>query len=242
VEHFLSIAFGYPTIVFSVLAVMGLVYWAVVFLGALDIDSLDVDSGGHAHGDVGHAHGDIGDAEIELGHGHGDVEAGEAGDGGDHGFAHAFASVLSVLRLRNAPLTVTLSVLTLFGWLLSYFGTHWFGALGPAWLTGTLTLLAALAIALPLTSLVTRPLGGLFRSNKGQTKKQLIGKTVKIRVHAESGELAQAELEGGVLLRIRSEDKKLERGANVLLVAYDEASDTFDVEPMDDLLARRREK
>ncbi|MEM9188306.1 MAG: hypothetical protein AAGF12_03980 [Myxococcota bacterium] len=253
-DEFVAIAFGFPTVVFTAGILLSLMYWLFVMLGALDLDlGADADVGDAGVGDAGAGDAGMGDADIDLGEGDfgdGDVgddltgaadvgEAGDGGGGGAGGGEGALAALLGVFSLRKAPITISLSLLFLFGWLVCYYAAKFAAPLipGPD-IAGQLTVLfASLFVALPLASLTSRPIGKLFVSNKAPSKRTLVGKVARVRVHADPGEKGQATLDdgSGSLLRVRA-DSALDPNARVLLVDYDEASDTFEVEAMDSIL------
>ena len=91
-DDFLRTALSFPTVVFTTALGVVLVYWVVVVLGAIDIDVFGVDVDLELEGDVG-AEGLDGDLDAEG--------------------ASGLASLLAALRLKHAPLTVTLSVIIL---------------------------------------------------------------------------------------------------------------------------------
>jgi len=115
-QEFLDTAFSLPTVLFTGTLGVVLLYWVTVMVGALDLDVLD--PGGAADGV---------DGAMEL-----DADVDLDADGAVGGLA----GVLTALRLRHAPVTVTFSVLTLLGWLGSFFGSRYLAPLipGGAWL------------------------------------------------------------------------------------------------------------
>ena len=92
-EEFLALTLSLPTAVYTVLVLASLMYWMVSFVGLVGLDS------GDGHADVGDA--DVGDVDA-AGHGHAHGSADSAG-----GVLDAISGLLSVLRLRHAPLSVT---------------------------------------------------------------------------------------------------------------------------------------
>jgi hypothetical protein len=87
--------------------------------------------------------------------------------------------------LRRAPLTVTLSFLALFGWIASFCAMHYLGQFGravlPEWLFGGVVFAGSIAVAVPLASLATRPLEGIFKTNEGRRRGDLVGSVCRIR-------------------------------------------------------------
>ena len=123
-DEFLAIIFAMPTLPWTCIVIAALVYWMSVIAGALDMDVL-----GGADGDIGGEAGDVGHGEAgdHAGHHGGDAD----GDGGhDHGSANAgssdgaFTALMNALKLRSVPVTISLSLLGLSGWLVSFLLTH----------------------------------------------------------------------------------------------------------------------
>ena len=101
-----------------------------------------------------------------------------------------------------------------------------------------LVLFGALVPAIPLTSIATRPLSGVFAKNVGRSKRDLLGHTARVRIAADVGERAQVRVRIGgddLLLRVRA-DSALPKDAEVLLVDYDAKTDTFVAESMSEVL------
>ena len=95
----LQVIVSLPTVVFTVLVGVSLLYWLSVMLGALDLEVFgDADAGHDAIGGDGH-------------HGH-DV----GGANGDHGDV---LSALGGVELRRVPVMVRVSFVAIFGWLVS---------------------------------------------------------------------------------------------------------------------------
>ncbi len=230
-DEFLAASLSFPTVVFTVLLGIAAVYWLLVILGALGLDMLDADGGGdHAghdlgHGDAGHVHAD-GHAE---GPGHHDVPA------------SLLSSFFVTLRLDSLPLTVTLSLVFFWAWLVSHTSTHYWLGYQAHWALELALLLVALLVAVLLTSLAARPIAPMFRSKSGARRSALIGKIVRIdtsRVDATFGNATAEDGGAGLIVQVRCESpNKLGRGDRALVVSYDEAREAFEVTPIDDILS-----
>lgn len=230
-DEFLATALGAPTIVFTVFLGVAILYWVSVILGALDLDLFDP---GGIDGVDGAA--DAADGALEAG--------GKAIEGG----ASGLAGVLSALRLRYAPLTVVLSVALVLGWIASYFGSRHLLPVLPigGTLAAVLLGLASMLVALPLTSLLTRPLAPLFVTHVAKGNASLIGKIVTVKTSRVDGRFGQGELKDGqgrLLVHVRCEDPEaLERGDEALIIGWDEERHTFEVEPLSEVLPERERK
>lgn len=233
-EEFVSIITSYPTVVWTVLLGVAVVYWILAVVGMLDLDVLDF-GGDVAEGAVdGALEGADGALEAEVGDG--DVGA----DG-----ASGLASILTALRLRNAPMTVVLSSIFLLSWVASYYGSLHVAPLvpGPDWVAGTAVLLGSGLLSLPLTALWTRPLRPLFKTEAAKSRKSLVGQVCTIstgRVDARFGQAKLADGGAGMILPVRcATDNELSAGSQALIIGWDEEHEAFEVEPMDDVLERR---
>jgi len=234
-QEFLDTALSMPTLAFTAMIGITLLYWVSVMVGALDLEIFD--PGGALDGVDGAIDGMEGmaaGADVDV-----DVDAGVDGDASVGGLAGA----LHALRLRYAPLTVVFSFITLFGWLISFFASRYLDPLIPlpGIASGAIVMLGALLVAMPLTSLITRPLAPLFKTISARQNKDLIGSVVTVKTGRVDQSFGQASLQDGqaeLLLKVRCDDgDQLSRGDQALIVGWDEASKTFDLEPMDALLS-----
>lgn len=231
-DEFLRTALSFPTLPFTVAMGAVLVYWLFVIVGMVDLDAMD--PGGALDGVDGALDGVEGAAEAATeGAAEGATDAGLGGLGG----------LLSALRLRYAPVTVVLSLIALLGWIGCFFGTRYVAPLlpfGEGTLGGVIVALAALALALPLTSLVTRPMAPLFRTEVARGNRSLVGSVVVVKTGKVDRGFGQAELhdgQAGLLLRVRCEDDAgLARGDRALIVDWDEEQNVFEVEPLSEVL------
>lgn len=90
---------SFPTLFFTLLLAVTTVYWLVAVLGVVDLDILDLD---------------IPEGDVDINN---DASSG----------ANAIAGLLLKLGLNGVPLTVVISFLALFGWLICYFSVHQIG-------------------------------------------------------------------------------------------------------------------
>lgn len=237
-DELLAILFSLPTLPWTCLVIVSVVYWLTVILGALDLDVLGGAEGkasfdvGHGH-DVGHAH-DVGGAA-------GGEAGGDAQDGvGDGAVAKGgvLTSLFSALRLRSVPVTITLSFLGFFGWFVSYLlASSVAPALPlPAAASSALVFLASIAASLLATSAAVRPLAPLFATKSGTRHQELVGKVVRIttgRVDAKFGEGHLEDGGAGLQLQVRCADPDaLARDDEALILGWDATSESFEVEPM----------
>lgn len=244
------LALSFPSVVFTVLLGVVLIYWAFVMLGVIHLGEgsegaleghLDGATKGLLEGAVDHlggGHADVGDV--------GDVGDADLGDG-DDGNAHgALAALMSALHLRSVPATVVFSLVITFSWLISVVCMQLLTRLRPALLGPLLelgVLPLALLLALPLTSLAARPLVKVFAPKRAPLKTDFIGRTCVVRTGTVTSKFGEATLHdggAGLVLRVRIEgNKALGRGEQALIVDYDAERETYLVEPLRDVLEDR---
>jgi hypothetical protein len=254
----LILALSFPSVVFTVLLGVVLIYWTFVMVGVIHIGEgsegaleghIDGATKGLMEGAVDHlggGHADVGD----IGGGHGDADFGDGGDGADGGDADdggdsqgALAAIMSALHLRSAPATVIFSLIITFAWLVSVVTMQVVTRMAPG-LAGPLLSLAVLlgsfVLALPLTSVAARPLAKVFAPKHAPVKSDFIGRTCTVRTGSVSHKFGEATLQdggAGLVLRIRVEGgKQLGRGEQALIVDYDAERETYLVEPMRDVM------
>lgn len=233
-DDFLALLFAWPTLPWTCLLLAALVYWVTVILGALDMDVLGgADGHGHAHGaDVGH--GDVGHGHgADAGHGHGEGLAdGAAAKEG------VLAMLLSALKLRSVPVTISLSLLALFAWIVSFVLARHVGPLLPlpAVLTAGVELVLSAVVGLLCTSVAVRPLAPLFRAKQGTRHDELVGKVVRVTTGRVDGKFGEAKLEdggAGLQLQVRCADPDaLARDDEALILGWNAETESFEVEPM----------
>lgn len=242
------LALSFPSVVFTVLLGVVLIYWSFVMVGVIHIGegsegALDGHIDGASKGllegavdHVGHGHADVGDFGAD-----GDIDLPDGDDGGEpHG---ALAAIMSALHLRSVPATVVFSLIITFAWLVSVVAMQSVTRLVPALLGAPLSLgvlLASLILALPLTSIAARPLAKVFAPKHAPAKADFIGRTCVVRtgtVTSKFGEATLADGGAGLVVRVRVEgEKQLGRGEQALIVDYDAERETYLVEPMRDVL------
>lgn len=232
-EEFLATALSMPTLAFTMMLGVVLLYWVSVMVGALDLHIFD--PGGAAEGAVEGATEGATEGALEAGAEHLHLDAEAIG---------GLAGAINVLKLRYAPVTVVASFIIVFSWLGAFFGSRYLEPLLPlgGWLSAIVVTLAALVVAFPLTSLVTRPLAPIFRTYDAQKNTDLIGSVVVVKTGRVDSGFGQATLDdgqAGLLLRVRCDDgEALGKGDQALIVGWDRETNSFDVEPMDEVLGK----
>jgi hypothetical protein len=248
----LVLALSFPSVVFTVLLGVVLIYWAFVMVGVIHIGegsegALDGHIDGATKGllegavdHVGGGHADVGDFG-----GDGDIDLPDGDDTADpHG---ALAALMSALHLRSVPATVVFSLIITFAWLVSVVTMQTVTRTVPALVGAPLSfgvMLASLIVALPLTSISARPLAKVFAPKHAPAKMDFIGRTCVVRtgtVTAKFGEATLADGGAGLVVRVRVDgEQQLGRGEQALIVDYDAERETFLVEPMRDVMADKK--
>jgi hypothetical protein len=245
-DGFWAELFALPTVIFTGLLSLSILYWLGVVLGALDIDMLDLDGtldamegavegavDGVVEGAVDAAVDGAVDAAV-------DGAAEGAADAADGGGEHGIAGMLSVLGIRNVPVSFSGSVWFLWSWIASYLFMHnvapLLGAL-PHWLVAAAVFGVSLVLGLLATSASVRPFGRVFDTHLGVEKHTLVGKPCTITTQSVDGSYGQAVCEdggAGVVLQVRYDgNAPPNKGQRALLVDYDDARDVYVIEPLD---------
>ena len=245
--EFLNLALTFPTVVFTGLLGLVMLYWLFVVLGALDIHMLEFDLDGASEGvaeGAGEAlHEGLSEAAHEALH-EGLSEAAheaahEAAVEAGGGVLSALVGLMTALRLRSAPMTVVLSVLLVYVWLLTFMGMRWLSPLDflPPAALGSLVVAASMVSSVLLTSLTVRPLGRLFVTHVHRGQETLVGREIVIMTQTVTARHGQGRLMGGggeLILATRCErENRLTKGDKALIIDYDKDQNVYHVEPMD---------
>jgi hypothetical protein len=219
----LSALLAYPTVVFTVMVALALLYWLFVILGAFDVDfgggeALEAATGkaeGALEAAAGKAEGIL---EAAAGKGEGLLEAAAAKAGALDGAAEGAGDAVDgladaaeaaagkggalemahAMRARRVPMTILASAFVFYGWILSYLGARVVGSVTGAavgTLFGTGVLAAAAIVALPLARLTTAPLGRLFVTKEGSRRADYVGTLCRIQAGPVDERFGQARID-----------------------------------------------
>ncbi|ASP40635.1 DUF1449 domain-containing protein [Bacterioplanes sanyensis] len=194
---------SFPTAIFTFMLALIVLYWLVAVLGLVDIDVLDVD--------LPEADGDL---ELSSAH--------------EHGGPNVLAGLLMRFGLVGVPVTIIVSLITLFGWLICYYLVHFSFALIPhgllQWLAGVPIFLASLYVAVMITAQVIKPLRPFFHKTQQQAGKHVLGQTAIVRtsrVDQAFGEAMLADGGAGLILKVRAgAEERFKKGDRVVLLEY----------------------
>lgn len=208
---FLTLILAFPTVVFTVLLGIVLVFWSISLVAGLDIDGFDFDFDG-------------GDADLS-----GDLDA----DADVHG-----EGLLGIIGLAGVPITIAISLIAFFGWIAAVLLSGWvLPVAGAGVLASVGVLIGAFLIALPPAALCARPMKRLFITHGALDKETLVGQTCEIKSNRVTDGFGQAELHdggAGLLLDVRcSRANSLARGSVAVIFDYDSENDVFQVAPVE---------
>jgi len=198
---------SFPTVIYTLLLVICVLYWAVAVLGLVEIDVLDMDY----------------DGDIDS------FDSAEAQTG--------LAGLLLKFGLGGVPLTITISILSLFGWLLCYYASYFVSKYLSSTLLNLVASVVIFILATYLSVLVTaqviKPIRKLFaRLNVNETK-HILGQIVVVRssiVDQQRGEAFMNDGGAGLLLNVRTTgDEKFTKGEEVVVIEKLDSSNLYRV-------------
>lgn len=209
-EALLNFSAQFPTVIYSTLLGIVVIYWLVGMLGIIDLD-LAPDA----------------DVDVELDT---DVTAS----------AGALTGLLLTFGLTGVPFTLVISIVLLVSWLISiYAQIYVMSLLDTVWLyylVGITSTVVVFFISLPVTGLLIRPLRGMFNSVETATSDHLVGRDGTVATGKVTASFGQAKVlnEGAeILLDVRCEpEHTLTMGDKVLLIEYCREKHSYIVAPL----------
>jgi hypothetical protein len=154
--------------------------------------------------------------------------------------------LLALLGLGGVPAGVSLSLLVLFSWFLTFAGTLLLGRLLPGhergWLTGGALGLGAFAGSVALTAFCARPLRRAFASRSAPLSREFLGRMCHVTTQRVDERFGQAEVAGEpIVIQVRcAEGNALTRGDRALIFDYDPIQAVFLVSPLEGDEGRKR--
>lgn len=208
-DPFYQNVLSFPTIIFSILLVFCVLFWLVAILGVLDISFLDI-------------------PEPEI-----DFNSNSDGPS----TPDAIAGIILRMGLDGAPLTVVISLLSLFGWFISYYMVSFVRDFFPGglvyYLAGIVILFVSLYLAALITAVLIKPLRPLLKKLEQDVEKLVMGQTAVVRTSRVDGNFGEAFLDdggAGLILKVRSTgDETYKQGDKVVLIEYNREENTFRV-------------
>jgi len=203
----------YPTIIFTGLVMFVTLYWVVSLLGMADMDSVD----------FGESGSDVAVSDLSS-----------------TGF---FTGLMLKFGLYGVPLVIILSLVSLIGWLLSYLYTSFlhqnFDSGVLYYVFGTGALIFVLVVSMWLTGMIISPIRKNIARIPKRNSANNVGKIAIVRTLSVTDKHGEAELNdggAGLILKVRSDNSTslLKKGDRVMLVAYLEDTNTYQVAPVED--------
>ncbi|MES3019977.1 MAG: ubiquinone biosynthesis protein [Pseudomonadota bacterium] len=207
---------SFPSIIPTVLLGVLLVYWLLSIIGLVDL-------GDALHGDGYHS--DVGDVAHVDGHQH-------------DGDFHSLAGYMVALGLGGVPLSIAATVLVFFTWLATALAHQYLIVNLPTepvrLVAGIATLLFAMALSIPLSARVIKPMRGLFVKHSARNNASLVGMECKILTKSVDQGFGRAEVKDhGANFNIKvwaRSPNDLTRNSSAIILDYDEATQQYEVQ------------
>lgn len=242
-DPFLQAITSFPTVPLTVLLGVVVGYWIFALVTGAAFDGGDALTGGvKAVGDA--TTGAIkGAGEAVAGALKGTVEAVAGGDPDPDLGDAAEAGVLSTLGLGKVPVTITSSVIALCAWTVSTLATL---ILHPANVIFQAALLAlSVVCGLLGAAVLLRPLGKALDQSKPARRRDSLGQICTITSGRVDGTFGTAQIDDGAaglnVHVICPKANTLKKGDRAILVDFDTAQDTYEIEPIDWLMPQEIE-
>ena len=200
-NEFLLTIVSFPTVFFTILLGVMVLYWLCAAFGLVDIEVLDMDLP-DVDGQV-HAHA-------------------------EHTFAETFAGILLRLGLNGVPVTIIITFIALIGWLISYYLSYFewflFGYNWVRYVVGIPIIIFSLYLAVLVTAQLIKPLRKVFAKTDQYVEKKILGQVAIVRsskVDATSGEANFDYGGAGLIVKVRAlGEQHFVRGDRVVLLEY----------------------
>ena len=198
---------SFPTVIFTGLLLFCILYWLIAVLGFIDLDFLDLDLDG-------------------------DVNPSEGIDS-----QNALAGLVIKLGLHGVPFIVSLTILSLVAWLMSFYSTFFLFKVVPdgliQYLVGIPILVAIFFAAAMITAVAIRPFRTLFARLDPDETKHIVGQIVVVRSAVVTNERGQGLMADGgadLVLDIRATSgTEFSKGDEVVIIEQLAASNTYRV-------------
>ena len=203
--RFLDATVAYPTVVFSTLLGVVLVYWILALIGVVDFDNASIDI----------------DTDVQA-----DAGAESIGE---------LAAFLVAFGLNGVPFSVVVTLMTLIAWTFSCLAGMWLLPLVPTSIlqvvAGTGVLLVSLVVSVPITARAIRPMRGLFVMHRAVSNNDLVGQSCIVLTTSVDEDFGRAEVSTrGVGLNIRVwsvSPNQLSKGDRALIIDYDSSGERY---------------
>lgn len=201
---FLENITAFPTVLFTVVLGVAVLYWLIAVLGLVDIDILDFEM----------------DIDADAGNSASDVLAGMLLRFGLQGVPVTI--IVSMVALFG----------WFFCYYLAYFLFALLQGSFFRYLLGLPVFFVSLYFSVMLTAQLIKPIRALFEKSRQHIEKKVIGQTAIVRTSRVDADFGEAVLEdggAGLLLKVRSDDRQYEKGDRVVLLEYNPKNNTYRV-------------
>lgn len=240
---FLQAITTFPTVPLTVILGVVVGYWLFALVTGAAFDGGDAVSGGvKAMGEA--ATGAIkGAGEAVAGAMKGTAEAVAGSHDGNDLRDHAEAGILGILGLGRVPVTITMSVVALTSWTSSALATLIFEPQSLVLQAGVL--LGALVLGMLSAAVLLRPLGKALNQNRPARRRDCLGQLCTITSGKVDATFGTAYIDDGAaglnVHVICPKANTLKKGDRAILVEFEPAKDTYEIEPVDWLLPQEIE-
>ncbi len=194
---------SFPTVFFTFFLALTSLYWLVAVLGFVSVDILDFDLSGV-------------DGDLDINN---DTELTNA---------NVLAGLMLRFGLQGVPVTIIVSLVSLFGWLISYYIVYFLFSWVPSgilqFLVGIPVLLVSIYVSVMITAIAIKPLRPLFSKAQQETVKYILGQVAIVRssrVDSEFGEAVMEDGGAGLILKVRTtSENTFKKGSRVVLFDY----------------------
>ncbi|MEM6359517.1 MAG: hypothetical protein AAGA64_04435 [Bacteroidota bacterium] len=206
-QEFLDLSFSGVNIIPTVLLFFVLIYWIIVILGVIDVDTLDIDI----------------ETEVEL-----DMDGDLEVDG------EGLSSVLSFFNIGHMPLMIFLSFLAFPMWVLSLWSINFIGVENILINSGLL--LASFVVSLFIAKFLTTPIAKFYMKLRLQDEAiNPIGKQCKVLLTVKSDSYGQAEIKANgtsiLISAITRDGIEIKKGESALVIDYIKDGNHYLIEP-----------
>jgi len=233
--EFLEVILSYPTLVYTILLGVGMVYWLLAIVGLVDFESggpeleLDLTPEMDLAPDIAIQPEVPAGTEVLIG---ADIPASHIEVSDTPTNVSTLASYLVALGLGGVPFSVVISLLTLFAWIISSIAALWVLAFVPTgllrFIIGSGVLIGAFLFAIPATALCVRPLRRLFVTHSAISNIALVGQECVILTGSVDEKFGRAEVPtrgAGYHIRVVADTpNNLKRGDTAFILDYDAAA------------------
>jgi len=223
-NEFLLTIVSFPTVIFTLVLGVAVLYWLCAAMGLVDIEVLD----------------------MELPELDGQMSLNAQGE---HTFTEMFAGILLRLGLNGVPITIIITFIAIVGWLisyyLSYFGLVVFGYGWVRFVVGIPILVFAFYASILITAQIIKPLRKFFAKAEQYVEKKILGQIAIVRsskVDHNSGEANFDDGGAGLIVKIRTiGGQQFSRGDKVVLLEYLAEKNVYRVVSEEEFLGKSNE-